>query len=131
MTLVFTIRSWCVILCLLSASLVWASTDREDATIRLSGDLDLSSGQQTTLGREATQGSADAARKLASYRSTVRGDRAATLKWYTIGAETAVRAMRADFSGYFAIVKMKKSAHVLSSGCIRRRMLGFNMQKTS
>ncbi|WP_369928809.1 hypothetical protein [Xanthomonas sp. NCPPB 2632] len=66
---------------------VSSMTNKQDVPVRLSSDLDLSSSQQATLVREAIQGSPDAARKLASYHSIVRGDRAALIKWYTIGAE--------------------------------------------
>lgn len=83
----FTVRTLFLNLCFLCASPALAMTDKQDAPVRLSGDLDLSSAQQATLGREAIQGSPDAARKLASYHSIVRGDRAAMVKWYTIGAE--------------------------------------------
>ena len=87
MTNLFIERTLFLILCFLSASPVSAMTNKQDVPVRLSGDLDLSSSQQATLGREAIQGSPDAARKLASYHSIVRGDRAAMIKWYTIGAE--------------------------------------------
>jgi TPR repeat protein len=57
------------------------------APVRLSADLDLTSGQQVSLATDAIKGSAEAARKLATYHFIVRGDRTAALKWYTVGAE--------------------------------------------
>lgn len=87
MTHLVIARALFLSLSFLTAYPVSAMTDKQDMPVRVSGDLDLSAAQQATLGREAIQGSADAARRLASYHSIVRGDRAAMIKWYTIGAE--------------------------------------------
>ncbi|WP_426285029.1 hypothetical protein [Luteibacter sp. E-22] len=67
-------------------SLAWAQLPGEKP-IRLSADLDLTASQQKQLETEALKGSPEAARKLATFHFIVRGDRDATLRWYTIGAE--------------------------------------------
>lgn len=76
------------VLCFFSlASPLVAEAAEQAQPIRLSADLDLDAAQQTKLAYDAISGSPDAARKLASFHLTVRGDRDASLKWYTIGAE--------------------------------------------
>ena len=59
----------------------------DEVPIRLSADLDLTGAQQSSLAIQAMKGSPEAARKLATYHFIVRGDREASLKWYTIGAD--------------------------------------------
>lgn len=61
--------------------------DNQDTPIRLSADLDLTAGQQAQLADEAMKGSPEAARSLTNFHFIVRGDRDATIKWATIGAE--------------------------------------------
>jgi TPR repeat protein len=60
---------------------------RQDPPLRLSADLDLNEAQQAQLATQAISGSRDAARQLANFHYFGRGDRTATLKWFTIGAE--------------------------------------------
>jgi TPR repeat protein len=73
---------------LLASSYVPAKAENGgQSPVRLSADLDLTPTQQSELAKEAIKGSPEAALKLANFHFIVRGDRDATLKWYTIGAE--------------------------------------------
>jgi len=77
---------------ILSAGLTFAgeassAAAAQNEPIRLSADLDLTEAQQAQLAAEAIKGSKEAARKLANFHFYVRGDRALTLKWFTVGAE--------------------------------------------
>jgi len=63
------------------------ASGRQESPMRLSADLDLSDVQQVQLAGQAIAGSGEAARQLANFHNFGRGDRAATLKWFTIGAE--------------------------------------------
>jgi len=58
-----------------------------DEPIRLSASMDLAESQRAQLEAEALKGSPEAARTLANFHFIVRGDREATLRWYTVGAE--------------------------------------------
>jgi len=63
------------------------AADKKDTPVRLSADMDLNPAQQAQLSNEALNGSKESARKLANFHFIVRGDRDASIKWFTIGAE--------------------------------------------
>jgi hypothetical protein len=64
----------------------WAQKQGEEP-IRLSASMDLTDSQRRQLESDALEGSPEAARTLANFHFIVRGDREATLRWYTVGAE--------------------------------------------
>lgn len=69
-----------------TSGVAWAQKQGEEP-IRLSASMDLTDSQRRHLEVEALKGSPEAARTLANFHFIVRGDREATLRWYTVGAE--------------------------------------------
>jgi TPR repeat protein len=75
----------------------------DEVPIRLSADLDLTAAQQSSLAIQAMKGSPEAALKLATFHFIVRGDREASLKWYTIGAENGDPACAHNLAGLLMV----------------------------